>query len=42
MPEFLWLLPVGFVLGAYGTLIGAGGGFLLVVGVRLIFLAWRG
>ena len=42
MPEFVWLLPVGFVLGVYGTLIGAGGGFLLVVGVRLIFLAWRG
>lgn len=34
MPELLWLLPVGFALGACGTVIGsgigAGGGFLLV------------
>ena len=28
--EYLWLIPLGFVIGAYGTLIGAGGGFLLV------------
>lgn len=26
----LWLLPVGLALGLFGTLIGAGGGFLLV------------
>ena len=26
----MWLIPVGFVIGAYGTLIGAGGGFVLV------------
>jgi uncharacterized membrane protein YfcA len=26
----LWLIPVGVVLGAVGTLVGAGGGFLLV------------
>jgi uncharacterized membrane protein YfcA len=26
----LWLLLIGFVVGAYGTLIGAGGGFVLV------------
>ena len=26
----LWLVPLGFFVGAYGTLIGAGGGFLLV------------
>ncbi|MBN1344571.1 MAG: sulfite exporter TauE/SafE family protein [Phycisphaerae bacterium] len=26
----LWLIPLGFVVGAYGTLIGAGGGFILV------------
>jgi uncharacterized membrane protein YfcA len=37
MPEFLWLLPVGFVLGAYGTLIGAGGGFLLVPLLLLLY-----
>ena len=36
MPELLWL-PVGFVLGAYGTLIGAGGGFLLVPLLLLVY-----
>jgi len=30
MEQYLWLVPVGFVIGAYGTLIGAGGGFVLV------------
>jgi hypothetical protein len=28
--SYLWLIPLGFVVGAYGTLIGAGGGFVLV------------
>lgn len=28
--QYLWLLPVGLALGFLGTLIGAGGGFLLV------------
>jgi uncharacterized protein len=37
MPEFFWLLPVGFALGAYGTLIGAGGGFLLVPILLLMY-----
>jgi uncharacterized membrane protein YfcA len=37
MHEFLWLLPAGFVLGAYGTLIGAGGGFLLVPLLLLLY-----
>ena len=37
MPEFLWLLPAGFALGAYGTLIGAGGGFLLVPLLLLVY-----
>jgi uncharacterized membrane protein YfcA len=37
MAEFLWLLPAGFVLGAYGTLIGAGGGFLLVPLLILLY-----
>ena len=27
---YLWLLPLGFFVGAYGTMIGAGGGFILV------------
>jgi uncharacterized membrane protein YfcA len=26
----LWYIPIGFAVGAYGTLIGAGGGFVLV------------
>ena len=30
MEQYLWLIPLGFVVGAYGTLIGAGGGFVLV------------
>src|SRR4051812_31548501 len=30
MEQYLWLVPVGFIIGAYGTLIGAGGGFVLV------------
>lgn len=29
MLAHLWLIPAGFLLGAFGTLIGAGGGFLL-------------
>jgi uncharacterized protein len=28
--EYLWLIPLGFVVGSYGTLIGAGGGFVLM------------
>ena len=27
MLDRLWLIPVGFIIGTYGTLIGAGGGF---------------
>ena len=27
---YLWLLPLGLGIGAFGTLIGAGGGFILV------------
>jgi hypothetical protein len=30
MIQYLWLIPVGFVIGAFGTLIGAGGGFVLM------------
>jgi len=30
MMEFLWLVPVGFVAGVFGTLVGAGGGFVLM------------
>jgi uncharacterized membrane protein YfcA len=28
--SYFWLLPLGVLIGAFGTLIGAGGGFLLV------------
>ena len=35
--EYLWLIPLGFVVGAYGTLIGAGGGFLLVPILLLLY-----
>lgn len=34
-----WLVPVGFVLGAFGTLIGAGGGFVLVPLLLLLYPA---
>ena len=33
----LLLVPLGFVVGAYGTLVGAGGGFVLVPALLLIF-----
>jgi uncharacterized membrane protein YfcA len=35
--EYLWLIPLGFVVGAYGTLIGAGGGFVLVPILLLLY-----
>lgn len=28
--HYMWLIPVGFIIGGYGTLIGAGGGFVLM------------
>ena len=34
--EFAELAPLGFVVGLYGTLIGAGGGFLLVPALLLL------
>ncbi len=33
----LWLIPLGFVIGALGTLIGAGGGFILVPILLLLY-----
>ena len=33
----LWLLPAGLLVGAFGTLIGAGGGFLLVPLLLLMY-----
>jgi len=29
MIQHLWLVPLGILIGTFGTLIGAGGGFLL-------------
>lgn len=37
MTPYLWLVPVGFIIGAYGTLIGAGGGFVLVPFLLLLY-----
>lgn len=37
MLHYLWLIPVGALLGAAGTLIGAGGGFLLVPLLLLVY-----
>lgn len=28
--EYFWLIGLGFLVGLYGTLIGAGGGFILM------------
>lgn len=28
--EFVWLVPIGFIAGAFGTLVGAGGGFIVM------------
>ena len=37
MPEWLWLAPLGLVIGAYGTIIGAGGGFILLPLLLLLY-----
>ena len=37
MAHYFWLLPLGFVIGAFGTLIGAGGGFILVPLLLLLY-----
>ena len=33
----IWLLPLGLFIGAFGTMIGAGGGFLLVPILLLVY-----
>ncbi|MEO6397666.1 MAG: sulfite exporter TauE/SafE family protein [Tepidiformaceae bacterium] len=33
----LWLIPLGFAVGAFGTLVGAGGGFVLVPLLLLLY-----
>ncbi|HET8577619.1 MAG TPA: TSUP family transporter [Methylomirabilota bacterium] len=37
MPASLGLAAAGFVIGVYGTLIGAGGGFILVPLLLLLY-----
>lgn len=37
MLQYLWLIPVGFGVGACGTLIGAGGGFVLMPILLLVY-----
>lgn len=37
MQQYLWLIPLGFIIGAYGTLIGAGGGFVLMPMLLLLY-----
>ena len=37
MEQYLWLIPLGFVVGAYGTLIGVGGGFVLMPVLLLLY-----
>jgi hypothetical protein len=35
--DYWWLLPLGVLIGAFGTLIGAGGGFILVPILLLVY-----
>lgn len=35
--QLLWLVPLGFFAGGYGTLIGAGGGFILAPTLLVIY-----
>lgn len=37
MLESLWLVPLGAAVGAFGTLVGAGGGFVLVPVLLLLY-----
>jgi len=37
MLHFFWLIPLGFLIGAFGTLIGAGGGFVLMPVLLLLY-----
>lgn len=37
MEQFIWLLPLGFMVGTFGTLIGAGGGFILVPVLLMLY-----
>jgi uncharacterized membrane protein YfcA len=35
--QYWWLIPLGFLVGTFGTLIGAGGGFVLVPVLLLLY-----
>jgi uncharacterized membrane protein YfcA len=35
--NYVWLLPLGILIGAFGTVIGAGGGFILVPILLLLY-----
>jgi uncharacterized protein len=37
LEHYLWLIPLGFVIGVVGTLIGAGGGFILTPILLLLY-----
>ena len=37
LAQQLWFIPIGFAVGAYGTLIGAGGGFVLMPVLLLLY-----
>jgi hypothetical protein len=37
MTQHLWLIPLGFFIGTYGTLRGAGGGFILMPILLLLY-----
>lgn len=37
MVQYLWLIPLGFGIGVYGTLIGVGGGIILVPVLLLLY-----
>jgi uncharacterized protein len=41
MIEFLWLIPVGFIAGMFGTLVGAGGGFILMPILLVLHKDWQ-
>lgn len=35
--EYLWFIPLGIIVGAFGTLIGAGGGFVLMPVLLILY-----
>jgi hypothetical protein len=37
MEQYHWFIPLGFILGAFGTLVGAGGAFILVPILLLLY-----